>query len=230
MPLSSHTVQRNPSLKGQVYQVIRTSILSGEFAAGERLIETQLSKKLQVSRTPIREALRQLQQEGLVVEGENNLLQVVRFSVDDAIQLYDCRLALEKLSVAQACSQITLFQLQNLHVLLIEAKQLSQTPSLSQLTHFQMLDLDYRFHRLLAEGSGNLWLRSLLDQVFDKMIVIRVRTLQQNPQVLNIYSEHERIYEAVKQRKVEEATRSIIDHLKEAQERVAEEMRKIAES
>lgn len=230
MPLSSHVVQRNQSLQEQAYQAIRTAILSGEFAPGERLIETQLSKKLQVSRTPIREALRQLQQEDLVVGGEHNVLQVVQFSASDAVQLYDCRLALEKLSVAQACEKISKPQLKKLQQLLLQSQKISQNPSHSQLSDFQMLDLDYRFHRLLAEGSGNLWLRSLLDQVFDKMMVIRVHTLQQNRQVLNIYSEHQRIYEAIHQGKAEEAITAIAHHLTTAKERVVKEMQKMPES
>lgn len=62
------------------------------------------------------------------------------------------------------------------------------------------------------------------------MMVIRVRTLQQNPQVLNIYSEHERIYDAIKQGKMEEATKGIVEHLGEAKERVIKEMEKMTDS
>ncbi len=229
MSLSSYIVQRNQSLQEQAYQALRTAILSGELAPAERLIETQLSKKLQMSRTPIREALRQLQQEDLVVCGDNNVLQVVQFSSNDAIQLYDCRLALEQLAVTQGCQQITPAQLERLQQMLAQSKKLSQVPPTSQLTDFQMLDLDYRFHRLLAESSGNLWLRSLLDQVFDKMMVIRVHTLQKNRQVLNIYSEHQRIYEAIAEGNVEKAIMTITEHLTTAKARVVAEMAKITD-
>lgn len=222
MPLSTHFMQRNPSLQEQAYQALRNAILSGELAPGERLVENQLSKKLQVSRTPIREALRQLQQDDLVIVGENNVLQVIEFSVKDAMQLYDCRLALEKLSVSQACEKINPSQLENLQQIL------HQFPPASQLTDFQLLDIDYHFHRLLAESSGNLWLRSLLDQVFDKMTVIRVYTLQKNRQVLNIHSEHQRIYEAIVQRDAEAAIMAMTDHLITAQKRVVKEMQKMA--
>jgi DNA-binding GntR family transcriptional regulator len=224
--LSSHIVKRNQSLQEQVYQAIRTAILSGEFVPGERLFETKLSKKLQVSRTPIREALRQLQQQDLVICGENNVLRVVEFSIQDAIQLYDCRLALEKLSVTEACEQINRNQLQTLEQMLSQSEKLSKTSS-SQLTDFQMLDLDYRFHRLLAESSGNLWLRSLLDQVFDKMTIIRVHTLQQNRQVLNIDSEHQKIYDSLVEGNADKAIIAITKHLNTAKNRVIQEMEKM---
>lgn len=225
--LQSTLVHRHLSLQQQAYQVIRAAILSGEFAQGERLIETQLSKKLQVSRTPIREALRQLRQEDLVVSGENNVLQVVEFSVNDAIQLYDCRLALEKLAVTQACEKINQQQLEALKTILELSAISSEDNQAKALDDLEMLDLDYHFHRLLAESSGNLWLRSLLDQVFDKMTVIRVHTLKQNRQVLNIHSEHQQIYLALVNKDAEKAIKAITNHLTTAKQRVTQEMRKI---
>ncbi len=223
MTISSHFVQRNQSLQEQTYQAIRTAILTGELAPGERLVETKLSKKLQVSRTPIREALHQLKQQDLVVSRRNNILQVAEFSIQDAIQLYDCRLALEKLSVTQACSQISSKQLKKLEQILNQSAKLSKASS-SPLKDFQMLDLDCRFHRLLAESSGNLWLGSLLDQVFDKMTLIRVHTLQQNSQVLNINSEHQQIYDSLAKGNLEQASIAITTHLSSAKTRVITQM------
>jgi len=97
----------------------------------------------------------------------------------------------------------------------------------SQLTNFQLLDLDYRFHRLLAESSGNLWLMSLLDQVFDKMALLRIQTTQNNREVLEIRTEHRRIYEAVAQRDAEAAVQAIKNHLVASIERVAREMQNL---
>lgn len=223
MPLSSRTLQRQQPLQAQAYQTLRTAILSGELVAGQRLIETQLAKKLQVSRTPIREALRQLQHEDLVTVDASNVLQVTRFSITDAMQLYDCRIALEQLSVAGACQNATHSQLQELNLMVMQAEKLVGSKP-SQLTDFQLLDLDYRFHRLFAESSGNLWLRSLLDQVFDKMALLRIQTIQHNRNVLEIRTEHRRIYDAVALRSSEAAVQAIQDHLTAAKERVVCEM------
>ncbi|MEC4893642.1 MAG: GntR family transcriptional regulator [Oscillatoria sp. PMC 1051.18] len=226
MPLSPRSLQRNQSLQEQAYQAIRTAILSGELTSGQRLVETHLAKKLQVSRTPIREAIRQLQHEELVTIDANNVLRVAKFSPHDAAQLYDCRLALEQLAVAEACQNATDSQLKQLDRLVMQAEKLSHSKP-SQLTNFQLLDLDYRFHRLLAESSGNLWLRSLLDRVFDKMILIRIQTIQSNPDVLEIRAEHRRIYEVIAQRSPETAVEAIKDHLLAAKARVIQEMENI---
>lgn len=226
MPLSLRSLPRNLSVQEQTYQRLRAAILSGELPPGERLIETHLAKSLEVSRTPIREALKRLEQEDLITMDDNNILRVAKFSVNDAIQLYDCRIALEKLSVSGACQKATGAQLEELEKMVQQAENLSQNKS-SELTNFQRLDLDYQFHRLLAESSGNLWLRCLLEQIFNKMILLRIQTTQNNPKVLEIRFEHRRVFDAVAQRDANKAMEMIEDHLLSAKIRVVREMENI---
>lgn len=226
MALSPQSLHRNQSLQEQTYQALRAAILSGELTAGQRLVETHLAKKLQVSRTPIREAIRQLQNEDLVTVEPDNVLRVTTISMTDALQLYDCRIALEQLSVTEACQNATDSQLQDLNLMVMQAEKLAKSKP-SQLTNFQLLDLDYRFHRLLAESSGNLWLRSLLDHLFDKMMLLRIQTIQNNRDVLEIRTEHRRIYEAVRSRDPGAAVLAVKDHLVASKERVAREMQNL---
>lgn len=222
-PLSG-PLRRARSLHEQTYEAIRSAILSGELAAGDRLIETQLAEMLQVSRTPVREALRQLQRENLVAAEDQGGLRVALLSIHDAIHLYHCRIALEQESVAQACQQATIAQLQQIELAVQQAETAIEPHS---LTSYQLLHLDYQFHRLLAESAGNPWLVSLLDQVFDKMALLRLRTLQQNPQVLEIRSEHRRIYEAVADRDPETAIAAIKTHLTASKDRVVQEIQQL---
>lgn len=228
MALSSRSICRSQSLHEQTYQTLRTAILSGELAAGERLVETQLAETLQVSRTPIREALRQLQQENLVTADTNGGLRVATLSIADTVHLYDCRIALEQLSVAEACQHATSQELEKLDFAVQQAENaIGQEPH--QLTNYQLLHMDYHFHRLLAESSKNSWLVSLLDRVFDKMALLRVRTMQHNPRVLEIRSEHRQIYQAVASRNSEVATQAIKEHLTASKARVIREIQQLAE-
>ena len=221
MTLSQH-LQRSKSLYEQTYQALRASILSGELAHGVRLVETQLAEQLQVSRTPIREAMRQLQQEELVTTDSNGGLRVVTISATDAIQLYDCRMALEQLAVVGACEKASALQLKKLNKYVVSAQKLVKSKS-SDLNNFDLLELDYKFHRLIAESSGNKWLVSLLDQVFDKMALLRIETTRHNPGVLEVRNEHHQIYEALVQRDVAAATQAIQNHLSASKARVVEE-------
>jgi DNA-binding GntR family transcriptional regulator len=137
--------------------------------------------------------MRQLQHEDLIAVDAMRVLRVATISISDAVQLYDCRIALEQLSVAEACQNATESQLKELELMVEQAEKLVNSKP-SQLTSFRLLDLDYRFHRQLAESSGNPWLVSLLDQVFDKMQLLRIQTTKNNPNVLEIRTEHRRIY------------------------------------
>lgn len=217
------SLQRNQSLKDQAYQTLRKMILSGELAPGQRLVEAQLARELQVSRTPIREALGQLQRESLAMVHAEHGLQVSTFSAQDAAQLYECRIALEQVSVMAACDKATAAQLRKLHRVVQQSEKLTDTKP-SQLLDFQLLDLDYQFHRLISEMSGNLWLQVMLDQIFDKMMLLRIQTIRQNQNVLDIRAEHRHVYEAIAQRNSEVAVAAVISHLNAAKSRVVHEL------
>lgn len=229
MTLSSRPLQRSKSLHEQTYQALRTSILSGELASGDRLVETQLAEQLQVSRTPIREAIRQLQREELVTADSSGGLRVTTISTSDAAQLYDCRIALEQLAVVGACEKANALQLKKLEQYVVSAQKLPKSKS-SGLNSFQLLDLDYQFHRLIAESSGNTWLVSLLEQVFSKMVLLRIQTTRYNPEVLEIRDEHQQIYEAIAQRNVAAATQAIQNHLSASKVRVVQEIQNLQRS
>ncbi|MEO1340648.1 MAG: GntR family transcriptional regulator, partial [Cyanobacteria bacterium J06635_13] len=194
------SIQRSQSLRQQVYEALKRIILKGDLASGERIVETKLAKQLEVSRTPIREAIGQLKKEQLIVSKPNGGFVVATLSVQDAAQLYDCRVALEQLSVEGACKNIVAKQLKQLEKYVLLAEKLAKSQS-SRPDILKLLEVDYQFHHLIAESSGNQWLLTLLEQVFDKMALLRVQTTKHNPQVLEIRLEHREVYEAIALRK-----------------------------
>lgn len=223
LTLSLQILQRSPSLHEQTYQTLKAAILAGELAGGDRLVETQLAEKLKVSRTPIREAIRQLQRDHLISPDSQGGLRVAVLSVEDAANLYDCRLALEQLAITGACHSATTAQLQALEKVVITA----ETGDRHLLTNRQLLQNDFQFHRLMAESSGNPWLVALLTQVFDQMALLRMRTMEHNPGVLEIRTEHRRVLQAVGDRSPQLALAAIQDHLLASKHRVIAEIKKI---
>jgi DNA-binding GntR family transcriptional regulator len=215
----SNPLPRPASLHEQTYQTLRTSILSGELAPGDRLVETQLATQLEVSRTPIREALRQLQREGLVAVDTSGGLRVISVSVSDAVHLYDCRIALEQAAVREACLNASDRTLDELQQSIAQSERAVQREA-STLNTFEMLNLDYQFHRKIAESTGNPWLTDLLDQVFDKMMLLRVQTTRHNPRVLDICREHRQICETIATRDAAAAIVAIEAHLNASKVRV----------
>ncbi|MEL6582140.1 MAG: GntR family transcriptional regulator [Cyanobacteria bacterium J06621_12] len=215
------SIQRSQSLRQQVYQALKQIILKGDLASGERVVETKLAKQLQVSRTPIREAIGQLNREQLIVSKPNGGFKVATLSVQDAAQLYDCRIALERLSVEGACKEITSKQLKQLEKCVLLAEKLTKS---SEPDPLKLLEIDYQFHHSLAESSGNQWLLALLEQVFDKMALLRVQTTRHNPQVLEIRLEHREVYEAIAKKDVDLAQSMVEEHLVKSKARVVSEM------
>lgn len=219
MILSQQSLYRSKPLHEQTYLVLRSAILSGEIAVGERLIETQLSENLKISRTPVREAIRRLQQEGLVKADSDGWLYVVKLSLADAIKLYNCRIALEQVSVVGACENATVQQLEELEQVLTEAETIANQNT-DYSNSIQLLELNCRFHQLLAESSGNPWVVSLLNQISNQITLLRVQTLKEHLAITEIHAEHRYIYNAVTQRDPEAAIQHITNHLSFSQKRI----------
>lgn len=220
---SPPSINRGKSLYEQVYQALRSAILTGSLAPGDRLVETQLAEWLQVSRTPLREALRQLQQDGLVTADVSGGLRVTTITADDAEELYDCRLALEALAVAGACRHAKPEHLQAIEACVTQAEGATAN-SHGSLDPEKLLNVDYQFHHLIAESSGNRRLVSLLDTLFDAMALLRIQTLQQNPNVLDIRLEHRQIYQAILSGDSDAAVAAMSHHLRASKIRVVNEI------
>lgn len=211
-------------LHERVYLTLRTAILSGEIRLGERLKESQLAKQLQVSRTPIREAIRRLQQEQLLTADAADGITIVQISLDSAIHLYDCRIALEQLAVEGACRHATAEQIHTLKQNLFASEAVAKEPAdIPQDSHsLKQLALNYEFHRLIAESSQNPWLVSLLDQLSNQVKLLRLQILQVPLDVDTIHTEHWQLLEAIANRDPETAVEAIRQHLELSKMRVVQ--------
>lgn len=219
-------------LFSKTYLALRQEILSGKLIAGESLIEQTLANRFEVSRTPIREAIRQLQQEGLVESDRGGGLRVTVITIADAIHLYDCRLGLEQIAAMGACENATVAQIEDLQDCLAQANLaepvvIKNTLGVSANGAEELenrLHIDQSFHRLLADSSGNPQLADLLEQIFSKMALLRLTTTYQNPDVLEIWAEHEKIVSAIVQRDAQSAAIAVRNHLVASKSRVVQSL------
>ncbi|MGC1217634.1 MAG: FCD domain-containing protein, partial [Phormidesmis sp.] len=176
---------------------------------------------------------------GLIESDQRGGLRVSIITIADAVHLYDCRIGLEQVAVVGACENATARQLEDLQDCLAQANLSSPTAadksatSNSQMSHQasdhtaeleNRLMIDQSFHRLLADSSGNPWLADLLDQIFSKMALLRLTTTYRNPDVLEIWAEHERIVSAIVQRDAQAAAAAVRDHLLASKARVVDEL------
>ena len=137
-------------LRDVVFQTLRGAILKGDLKPGERLMELQLASKLGVSRTPIREAIRMLEQEGLAVTIPRKGAEVAKMTEKDMEDVLEIRLSLEGLAVRLSCEKITPAALQELKVAMedFEAKTRSGQ-------FVEMAKADVKFHEILYKASNN---------------------------------------------------------------------------
>ena len=147
-------------LRDVVYNTLREAILKGELKPGERLMELQLASKLGVSRTPIREAIRMLELEGLAVTIPRKGAEVAKMTVKDMEDVLEVREALDELAAKIACNKITEEQLQTLSKVKDAFEESTKTTDIKQIAMY-----DEKFHDVIYESTGNVRLVNLLNNL-----------------------------------------------------------------
>ena len=182
------------SLSTKVFHTIREDILSGKYRYNEELKEKTIGDELGVSRTPVREALRQLELEGLVTIIPNKGAYVVGISKEDIQDIYESRSRLEGLCAKWACSHITKEQLDELE----ENIYLSEFHAGKEGHAEQILELDNKFHEILYEASESPVLKHTLSDFHHYVQRVRKITLADPKRAVASNEEHRKIVEALK--------------------------------
>ena len=142
--------EKRSTLPGQVANQIREAIKSGKLKPGDRLIETVLAREMNIGRNAVREAIRYIEKEGLIVTTPFKGAQVVEMSKNDLKDIYDVRNALETLALNTLAIKIDNEKTRVLDALVKEMKAVSKKGNLKAI-----IDVDLKFHRTLCELSEN---------------------------------------------------------------------------
>lgn len=196
------------SLRGRVFNKLREDILAGKYSQNDELKETSIGLELGVSRTPVREALRQLELEGLVNIIPNKGAYVNGISEKDIHDIYIIRSYLEGLCARWACEYITQEQIDALE----EVVYLSEF-HIKKEHHEQIVELDNKFHQLIYEASGSKILDHILSDFHHYVQRIRKITLSSDLRAANSNKEHTAILEAIRQRDGEKAEALAHEHI-----------------
>lgn len=204
MPFSK--IKQTKSLKQIAFEMIKDAIINHEILPGEPLYERYLSEKLEISRTPIREALQLLEQEGWVTSVPRKGTFVSNISVEDVEEIIQLRRALEILAIELLIPKITEEQLATLaRILEMQAKTQDDKKM------FIAIDKDFHFH--LATFSGNRRIAQLIETYGDQMRWFGYRAVTQSGRVEETLKEHEAIYEGLKARDLERVKQAVLDHM-----------------
>ena len=204
------------SLRGRVYNRLREDILSGKLKENEELREISIGEELGVSRTPVREAFRQLELEGLITIIPNKGAFVTGITGKDVKDIYMIRSHLEGLCARLACDHITKEQLEEME----ENIYLGEFHA-SKGHMDQMAELDNRFHELLYEACDSKMLENLLKDYHQYVIRIRKKTLSTSRGTVS-NEEHRAIMEAIKSHDLKQAEKLANLHINNAYQNMVE--------
>ena len=196
-------------LRDVVFQTLREAILKGDLRPGERLMELQLAAKLGVSRTPIREAIRMLEQEGLAVTIPRKGAEVARMTEKDMEDVLQIREALDDLAVQVACDKITQEQLERLMATMKNFELAVQAGDLSKIVAY-----DVEFHDVIYEATDNPKLVILLSNLREQIYRYRVEYLKEKENYPMLIVEHEEIVQALKQKNKERVADAMRNHIR----------------
>ena len=191
------------SLRGKVFEKLREDILSGVYRENDELREITIGEELGVSRTPVREALRQLELEGLVKIIPNKGAYVTGITSKDVRDIYKIRSLLEGLCARWATEHITEAQTTELEeiVLLSEFHLQKQENGKAK----QVSELDGKFHKILYEASDSRILEHVLSDFHKYVKMARMMSVGEKDRAAQSVKEHKQILEAIRQKDADKA-------------------------
>lgn len=210
---------KSVSIADGVFDRLEKDILTGKYKRGEVLSEIRLSNELGVSRTPIREAVRRLQQEQLLEEGPRGSV-VLGISLEDTLDMYDIRLDLESKAAGRAAKRIS-------------GEELNQMVEILELQSFyigkndadnadKIRNLDSEFHRLLYKASDSRVFYNILSTLHRKISKFRKASVSNHGRAVNSLKEHEAILQALQNHDSAEAERLTRLHVQNARDSMTE--------
>ena len=195
-------------LRDVVFNTLRQAILKGELAPGERLMEIQLAEKLGVSRTPIREAIRKLELEGLVLMIPRKGAEVAKISEKSLKDVLEVRRSLEELAIELACQRISDTDMEDM-----DAAQAAFRDAIAKGDAMEIAETDEGYHDVIYNCTRNTRLVQILNNLREQMYRFRLEYIKDEDKRQILLIEHEKILKALRSRHVAEARAAVREHI-----------------
>lgn len=207
-------------LRDVVFNTLREAILQGELIPGERLMEKQLAERLGVSRTPIREAIRKLELEGLIIMVPRKGAEVAKITEKDIKDVLEVRAVLEALAVKLACEKMDEEGIEELEKLKDEFAEAARNKEVEVL-----IKKDVEFHDAIFNSTDNEKLIQIINNLREQIYRFRVKYIKKMDDYTALVMEHEEIVNGIKNKDKKLAKEIAIRHI-ENQERTVIKMLK----
>ena len=202
-------------LRDVVFNTLRQAIITGEFAPGERLMEISLANSLGVSRTPVREAIRKLELEGLVIMIPRKGAQVAKITEKNLRDVIEIRTVLEEFATVLACERITqdgVIKLRQAHEDFIHAVEKGDI--------LDIANKDEAFHDTIFQATNNDRLISIINNLREQFYRYRMEYVKDIRQRSNLVEEHRELLDAISTRDTVKAKQLMRAHILKQQQEV----------
>ena len=208
-------IQNRRNLKEAVHQRLKESIVRGEIAGGTKLVETRLAQKLGVSRTPLREAINRLEQDGFVEIIPRRGAFVKTQSLQEILETLELREVLEGLAVRLAARHATPKMIQKMKACFQGFSARNVEGSISSYAHQNI-----RFHNLIIQASRNRKLIAIIRNLFDQMDMVRLHTIVLPGRARKSLSEHSAIILHIEKGSAQTAEKELRAHIADLRQAV----------
>ncbi len=195
----------------QIYNSIKQMIVQGVFQPGERIYEAKLAREFNVSRSPVREAVRALEKEGLLVIDDKSKITVYKPSMKDVEDIYQCRMVLESLAARLTTRLSANRELKEIETTLVQTKKLLEGED--EQKSETVISLNAKFHDLIVQFSQNKRLQKQIHDLRSLTYYFRVLNFQGENRKWVIFNEHQEVFEAIKERNEEKAGLVMTAHI-----------------
>ncbi len=207
-------------LRDVVFNTLRQAILTGDLKPGERLMEIHLANKLGVSRTPIREAIRKLELEGLVTMIPRRGAEVAQITEKSMNDVLEVRRSMDALCVELACERISEQELDALDKACDNFAEAVKTKDIRKIAQ-----ADVALHDIIVQATGNRRLVQLINNLSEQMYRYRFEYLKDISRHQSLIAEHRKIYEGILEKNKEKATSAAKLHIDNQEKAIIEQIR-----
>lgn len=209
-------------LSNEVYNILKAKIISNELDPGDRLVETDIAKNLQVSRTPIREALKQLEQDGLVTYYPRRGSVVSEISVKDALEMYEVREVIEGLAVRLLCMNINRKDIQSLEEIVLDMEERIKSEDYDSL-----LNLHSKWNSRIMDLTKNKYLKNQMIGLYENLGRLRRISLYNLKDLKSACEEIKKILQGITDGDEDQCQQLAGLHVRNAKERFLANVKRI---
>lgn len=206
-------------LRDVVFNTLRQAILTGEMKPGERLMEIHLANKLGVSRTPIREAIRKLELEGLVIMIPRRGAEVAQITWKNLKDVLEVRRALDVLAIELACERMTQDEIVSLYQACEKFKEATKTQDARIIA-----EADVALHDIIVASSRNDRLVQLVNNLAEQMYRYRFEYIKDASQHERLVQEHNDMYQSILRKDKESAARAVKKHIDNQEQAIIKQL------